>query len=303
MQCSRMALGFALAASVGCGASRSERGRATAFEDAGTSPDDANLPPPGSGGAPADAGPTGAGGGAPVDAGPTGAGGAGFVMDPDPCEAADARCDCGELRFAIETKQSCSMDVLPGHELDGEGFIEVGGKSHRVFAMDRWGSGHVVAWCDGTTLPLLIDAFDAMGYLSQSATPRVASFGDSTLCNPAYSVEGKSLPAEYLGQTLPDGLGQDPAQLAAAYDVVVFCGFRIPWNPAWASTLSRFVTEYGKGLLVVMEYESLATDADFASMSAVTRGAGIVFNPLSLPWTPATSYIDAECVPDLPSVR
>jgi hypothetical protein len=197
--------------------------------------------------------------------------------------------------------QSCAIEILPGFVMDGEGFIEIQGQPHRVFAIDRWGSGHVVAWCDATTLPDLLAAFNVVGYLGQVANPRVASFGDDYLCRPG-GIPGHPLPdtIEYQGLDLPAQYQGDPAALAADWDVIILCGFRMPWSYDWVAEIGAFVTNYGKGFLAVMEYESLAFDTDFQNMSDITSPAGIVFQPLNLDWAPASAEVSLDCVPDVP---
>jgi len=213
----------------------------------------------------------------------------------------DPGCDCGKLEFTIATQQSCAITVLPGFDLDGEGFISLSGQQHRVFAMDRWGAGHVVAWCDGTTLPQLLAAFDVAGYLAQKPSPKVASFGDDYLCKPG-GIAANPVPGwvTYLGKDLPAQYKGNAALLAQDWDAMIFCGFRVPWTTDWTSELSEFVGQHGRGLLAVMEYESLAKNLDFTNMSKITAPAGIQFSPLNLPWAPSSTSVSIECVPDLP---
>ncbi len=210
-------------------------------------------------------------------------------------------CDCGKLEFTIDTQQSCAISILPGFDMDGEGFISLGGQQHRVFAMDRWGKGHVIAWCDATTLPQLLAAFNLTGYLGQTKTPKVASFGDSYLCKPGgipqnpipsyVAYQGQDFPAKYLG---------NPALMAQDWDVIVFCGFRIPWTTDWTNEIDAFVSQYGKGFLAVMDYEGVVTVSDFQNMTKITAAAGIQFEPLNLAWAPSSTSVSIECVPDLP---
>ena len=84
--------------------------------------------------------------------------------------------------------------------------------------------------------------------------------------------------------------------------MIVFCGFRIPWAYGWATEIGEFVSQHGKGLLAVMDYEGIVTMDDFTKMSAITSPAGIVFDPLNLDWAPTSADIVLECVPDLPPV-
>jgi hypothetical protein len=213
---------------------------------------------------------------------------------------------CGKFHFTIDTKQSCSLSVLPGFKVDAESFIRLEGKDYRVFAMTRWGKGHLVAWCDATTLGSLLAAFRVEEYLGQRVSPRVASFGDKYLCRPgALATSGvPRLPDSitYLGETLPEGYLDDPASLAADWDVLVYCGFRVPMPQDLPPALVPFVERDGKGLLAVMDYMGPAvgiTTADFDRMNAVTAKAGIQFDSNNLAWAPASTEVVLECVPDL----
>ncbi len=226
----------------------------------------------------------------------------------DTCEEGSQLCmegvceDCESIEFAIETQQSCSIDILDGFEMDGEGFIHLEGEDHRVFAMDRWGEdGHVIAWCDSTTMASFLGAFNVVGYLGQVDDPVVVSFGHY-LCDP-----GAYLPwpedVAYLGQSLPAVYQGNPAQMAADFDVLIFCGFGPgAWSHDWVDEIASFVTDHGKGFLAVMEYESVALQTDFDNMSAITSPAGIVFEALNLDWAPTSVSVEIDCVPDLPPV-
>lgn len=242
--------------------------------------------------------PSGGSGGSFIDAGSTDAGPEGGSC-PDGGIPGEPGCDCGKLEFAIDTKQSCAISL--NTTVDGEGFIQLGGQSHRVFAMDRWGKGHVIAWCDATTLPELLDAFDVKGYLGQVKDPKVASFGDEYLCQPG-KIPGHPLQSwvQYQGFDLPAKYKGNAAALAQDFDVVVFCGFRNNWPTDWSAEISDYVQTQGKGFLAVMDYEGVVQGADFTNMSKITGQAGIVFEPLNLAWAPSSTSVSIECVPDLP---
>ncbi|HZO12284.1 MAG TPA: hypothetical protein VFB62_03470 [Polyangiaceae bacterium] len=230
-------------------------------------------------------------------------GGFGIGGGTDPCAGGgrpSPECDCQDLSFVIDTQQACSISVLDGFELDGEGFITVQSQQHRVFAIDRWGSGHIIGWCDSTTLPELLGAFDVLGYLGQVDNPRIASFGDMFLCQPGALPTNLPVEIEYQGEDLPAMYQGNAAALAADWDVLIFCGFRIPWTYGWAAEIADFVTVHGKGFLASMEYEGVAMAQDFTNMSAITSPSGIVFNPLNLPWAPASTNVELDCVPDVP---
>ncbi len=224
--------------------------------------------------------------------------------DPQTQVCQDGECqDCVDIAFDIQTMQACAIDILAGYDMDGEGFINLYGDDYRVFAMDRWGDGHVIAYCDATTLDELIGSFNVLGYLGQVSNPSVASFGDNYLCDPGSGVNDLPPGITYLGEDLPSSYQGDPAALAADWDAIVFCGFRIPWSYGWIDELQSFVADHGKGLLAVMEYDTLAFQDDFDNMSAITSGDGIVFDSLNLDWAQASVSVELECVPDVPPVE
>jgi hypothetical protein len=207
---------------------------------------------------------------------------------------------CGRFKFTVETMQACSLSLLPGFEVDAESFITVGGQRHRVFAMSRWGKGHIVAWCDTTTIPQLLAAFKTTDYLGQTTSPRVASFGYENLCRPG-ALSGINLPTSitYLGNSLPEHYWGDPKALARDWDVIIHCGYGMTRPRDWSPLLVPFVEQEGKGLLAAMDYESsFITKADFDRMNVVTARSGIQFNPLNLPWAPASTEVVLDCVPD-----
>jgi hypothetical protein len=206
---------------------------------------------------------------------------------------------CEGIQFTIDTKQACALSISSGFQMDGESFIQLNGTDYRVFAMDRWGSGHVIAWCDSTTTNELLNAFNVAGYLGQVDQPKVASFGDNYLCNPGVLPESPPAWVTYLGEDLPANYANDPAALAADWDVLLVCGFRIPWANDWSAEIGAFVSQYGKGLLALGDYEGVLMAQDFTNLSAITSPAGIIFEPLNLPWSPTSTSVVIECVPDL----
>jgi hypothetical protein len=194
------------------------------------------------------------------------------------------------------------MSVTPGATLDGESFIDIGGQDYRVFAVNRWGAGHFMAWCDASTLGELIEEVDVAGYLGQKAAPKVASAGNYSTCAPGI-VGVPYVPdwVEYLGSEIPAMYLGHPELLAADYDVLILCGYHTAWEPAWVPLIGSFVTEYGKGFLAVMDYVGYdITETDFTRMSEITADAGIIFDPLSLAHAPTATQVVLECVPDLP---
>jgi hypothetical protein len=229
-----------------------------------------------------------------------------------PCGAAPGQQpneSCGPLRLHLATQAAC--EIARTGCLDAEGFVSVQvckgctgnnrcGKEpvdvHRVFAMGRFGTGHVIGWCDTTSLVSLLGSFDAIGYLGRGATPRVASIGQYP-CGP----EGASLlsGARYLGAALPESYA-DGSALATDWDVLIACGARSDFGPRFETTVLSFVRDRGKGFLAVADYvcPGAAPPPAFAQMNAVTTGAGFVLLAENLGDGPGE--VDVSCVADYP---
>lgn len=210
--------------------------------------------------------------------------------------------ECGRLMLSLETYASCSLDVAMDQELDGEGFIDAAGEQQRVLALDRWGTGHVIAWCDSSTLSTLVEGVNVRHYLGRSNTARVASFGDDFMCNPGSS-SAYPLPAyvTYLGLGLPAEYRDDAAALAADWDAIIYCGYRAEWDDAWVPTLQAFVAEHGGGLLASLDYAGVdVTPPDFAHANALIAPTGLTFLEVVNYAATAAVTVDGErCVPDL----
>jgi hypothetical protein len=170
--------------------------------------------------------------------------------------------------------------------------------------MDRLGSGHLVVWCDSTENEALVEAWDLYGYLGQREAPRVASLGYDYLCDPGLGFTG--IDATYLGAELPGPYWDDPGALAEDWDVILFCGYGIPWARS-ASELVPFVRDHGKGLLVAMDYYQFPgglmdgggiSDTDRASVNALLQPAGVTIEPTRV--EEARLDVDVECLPDAP---
>ncbi len=243
-----------------------------------------------------------------------------FEDEGEPALTCDGgACDCSDYSFVIDTKQSCAIEVNPASAnpgalpLDAESFITLNGTDYRVFALDRFGEGRVVAWCDGTTLSELSRAMPLFDYLAQTETPKLASVGYEIFCggvSPTEDVDGSLLwPAlglderyvEYLGNSLPAEYANDPARLAEDYDGLIVCGWMMDWTEDFSAVVQSFVTEYGKGVALVGEYASDAED--IAGLNAYAQGTGIEFQEISVDWAPTSSAVDLDCVPEVPIRR
>lgn len=236
------------------------------------------------------------------------------VPDDPPSETGcDAgRCDCSRYDVFVDTRQSCAIDVNPATAddgalpLDAESFIEIDGTPFRVLAIDRWGAGHIVAWCDGTTLDELAKQFPLLEYLGQVPEPRIASIGFELFCGPPrmLTTEDYGFATEdvtYLGASLPEEYLDDPALMASEWDGLIVCMDSVAAvSPAFSDTIASFVSEYGGGLALVSDYPY--SDEEQANLSSWAAGTGIEFVSLSLPWAPAATEVALECVADVPSI-
>lgn len=228
--------------------------------------------------------------------------------------------ECAPLHLTIDIKESCALTRPPACEpLDLAGYApftcpfgdsgvpcaNTGPGPQQVFAMNRFGAGHVVAWCDMTSLfdsaeygKGLVTLAPIFRYLGRTANPRVACVGDCW-----------GLPVTSLGSSLPNKYVGSAGALAADWDVIVVSGAASTYvtyatygyiEPAWAPTFRSFASDYGKGLLVVADYTpTCRTPADvYDAINAITEPAGIRFMVVDLGY--ATMTIDAGCVADLP---
>jgi hypothetical protein len=213
------------------------------------------------------------------------------------CATPPASGACEKLELNFSTQQACTIGVLPGQAVDGEGFITVNSQNYRVLTLNRYGYGHLIGWCDATTVRDLLGQQAISKYLGQTATPRVASFGPSVLCEPGANPSSLyANQATYLGAQLPAQYVGNPAVLAQDWDVVIFCGM-YEWTNDWSSTLQPYVQCMGKGVLAVMDYrQSGANAADFTNINSVVAPAGFAFEPASIDWASGSGGFN-QCLP------
>jgi hypothetical protein len=230
---------------------------------------------------------------------------------PDPpatCEEPDVAPSnaCGELALALPIEQACEITSCAA--LDAEGFAPLRScdgclgdpcegplEDHRVFAMGRLGSGHVVGSCDSTTAESLVASFKSLEYLGRTPAPRVASIGHHP-CNKGLAG------ATYLGKKLPAAY-VSAAALAEDWDVLIACGGQGSLEPAdlgprFAEIVTGFVRDEGKGLLALADYVCAGTTPEpaMAQLNEVVGLAGFEFSPVSLGY--GDGSVDLSCVPD-----
>jgi len=162
-----------------------------------------------------------------------------------------------------------------------------------VLALGRWGAGHWIAWCDSTTLAAPLSAFDARYYLGQRNAARVASFGYS-LCRLAAG-SAASQWVQYLGDRLPDRYRGDAAALASDWDALIYCGWVPRGGPRefLAAELREFVTRYGRGLMVSMDYGSAARQSIYDPVNELLAETGVSFVAV----TTDVAWSLSACVP------
>jgi hypothetical protein len=208
---------------------------------------------------------------------------------PPPCEAGEV------VELDLLTRQSCEIALDPSVMPLGEAYISSGGMPRRILVQQRWGEGHLLSFCDMTSVWELAYRADLPALLGQPGG-RVGSMGYDTLCGPwreppvSSDVPIPDLPIEFLGTPPPESLN-DPVRLAERVDVVFLCG-RIVflWLDHWIDTLRRFVTEQGKAILVAMDYVGTGTidhREDYPFVNELVRPAGVEFVETSIPWSVA----------------
>src|SRR5262249_44402791 len=106
--------------------------------------------------------------------------------------APPASAPCGPMHFSLQTAESCALSIQK--PMDATGLVPFScpatlawGNSScpnttetcfEVFAMTRFGKGHVAAWCDSTKTTELIERSKVLPYLGQQREPRVARLGN-----------------------------------------------------------------------------------------------------------------------------
>lgn len=244
-----------------------------------------------------------------VSASSSGVGG----MPPIDCEStvstAASGGPCAPLSIPLHVDAACDIANPRCTPLDAEGMLVVpeclscpqddcdasNAKPHRVFAMNRVGSGHLIASCDATTLAQFIEEFDALRYLGATEAPRVASVGFYP-CNQPGSIEG----ATYLGEALPTDY-TDGASLAADWDLLIACSYLAEdLGAQFVDVVLPFVRDEGRGLFAVADYvcPGMALSGGAVQLNAVIGEAGLAFTAKNL--GDANGQLDLPCVPDYP---
>ena len=162
--------------------------------------------------------------------------------------------------------------------------------------MNHSGRGHVVGWCDSTTLTALLRQVDLARYLGRSDTPRLAALGGGYPCAEG-SLREVIPDVTYLGPDLPAAYLRQPDALARDWDAVVACPLRGSTLDGWVETLRPFIETHGKGVLIASDYSTQADTPPFETANAITGPAGFVFEARNLGYS--TVDVELTCVPDL----
>ena len=166
--------------------------------------------------------------------------------------------------------------------------------------MNRWGRGHVLAFCDRTTLAELLEHGDIRRYLTSSgALPRIATVGDGYPCVASDDDSRTISPATHLRGDGLAALIADPARASEEWDLIVICADSVPEPPVdeILPLLERFVRDDGGGLAVVADYLLYLGAERAERLSRLIEPAGFRFVSMALP--DATFDLDLPCVPDL----
>ncbi len=255
------------------------------------------------------------------------------VTPPDPMVCPDLPLapfeSCGPMRFRLGTEASCALVRTSCEQpVDAEAWQPVtcpwsacdpatdprcdwpspcdrdDPPRYRVLGLNRWGEGHVLAYCDSTVLAALLERDGILRYLSPAAAPRIASVGAGYPCAPDERDPRRLTIATYLGAVLPGTYLDEPARLAADWDVLVACPRRMPVEDiaALEPVIDRFVRVDGGGLVVTDDYVNPSwldpiPRAHIDVVSRLIEPAGFRFLPITLPHS--NYEVDLPCVPDL----
>jgi hypothetical protein len=251
-----------------------------------------------------------------------------FDITPDWSSAVDVMCPdaTGSVTVACAPTHPPRTPECPRDrtEPDGTPLPRLSQDSYEMFAIKRFGRGHVAAWADMSTLTNILGAIDLGHYLGRKTNPRVGSLGQGYPCELVGLLQPLGT-VTFLGEELPKQY-DDAAALARDWDVLVLCGgiaetsrhddttFGV--RAQWATPIDAFVHDYGGGLLAVMDYVAdnlaeLGTPAHvFDAMNAITDPMGVHFLKVNLESAPTTPpphsvwepvlHVNATCVPDWP---
>ncbi|MCA9662355.1 MAG: hypothetical protein KC486_28705, partial [Myxococcales bacterium] len=221
-----------------------------------------------------------------------------MTTDPTTTTTTDSGTDsggmCVECNVTLDSTQSSSFVALQGTEFMGFATLE-GDKI--IYALDEVGPGRVIYTADTNILYKEVTDCPLWEWLGDSGDqlPKVLSFGrnlcgglGNNLANyPDLTYAGASMPAQYVN---------NPAQLAADYDVVIYCTIA-GTSDAEAQTVVDFVSVHGGGLYLASEYFGFLSQADVDRINTIGNPLGVDFQTTNLDWGQANGEIGFACFP------
>jgi hypothetical protein len=203
--------------------------------------------------------------------------------------------NCIECGVTLNSTQSSSFFPLQGTAYLGYATLP---PDHIIYALDEVGSGRVIYTADTNLLYNEITDCPLWQWLGQTGDqlPRVLSFG-RYLCGGT----GNNLAAypdlTYAGDNLPNQYINNPALLAADYDMVIYCA--LGSSPAAElSTIVDYVQDHAGGLYLASEYWGFLQQPDVNAINAIAIPLGTQFETTNLNWGQANGDIAFQCFPD-----
>ena len=166
-----------------------------------------------------------------------------------------------------------------------------------IYALDEVGSGRVIYTADTNLLYKEITDCPLWEWLGDSGDqlPKVLSFGRN-LCGGLGNNLGNYPDLTYAGVSLPAQYVNNPAQLAADYDAVIYCTVAST-SAAEQQTIVNYVKNEGGGLYLASEYWGFLNQGDLDSVNAIGMPLGVEFQATNLDWGQANGEIDFDCFP------
>ncbi len=201
---------------------------------------------------------------------------------------------CVQCGVTLDSTQSSSFVALGGTEFMGFATLE---NTKIIYALDEVGSGRVIYTADTNLLYKEITDCPLWEWLGDSGDqlPKVLSFGRN-LCGGLGNNLGNYPDLTYAGVSLPAQYVNNPAQLAADYDAVIYCTLAST-SAAEAQTIVDYVKDEGGGLYLASEYWGFLKQGDLDSINAIGLPLGVEFQATNLDWGQANGEIDFECFP------
>ncbi|MEZ4380019.1 MAG: hypothetical protein R3A79_01635 [Nannocystaceae bacterium] len=233
------------------------------------------------------------------DPGTTGGSDTSSTGDSDTSSTTDSGTDsggdmCVECNVTLESTQSSSFVPLQGTEFMGFATLE-GDKI--IYATDEVGAGRVIYTADTNILYNEVTDCPLWEWLGDSGDqlPKVLSFGRN-LCGGLGNNLANYPDLTYAGASLPGQYVNNPAQLAADYDAVIYCTIAST-SDAEAQTLVDYVQAHGGGLYLASEYFGFLSQADVNRINTIGNPLGVDFLTTNLDWGQANGEIGFSCFP------